>query len=227
MYVTGVQTCALPIWSKGKGGDRFGFYNCHNKSCKKDHGRVSVTKAELEDSFVELLRQLQPTPKYVTVFREVVLDVWNQRQAESAAVRRKAERRVSHLNDRKDRLVDARIDGDIDRETYQTKLDQLNEDITLAQLELNEATHDQLDVEGVLAFGEHLLLNAARLWQEFSLEQQQRFQQIVFPEGLVFDAFSREFRTPVTCPIFSYLRAVSAGKESVASPTGFEPVLLA
>jgi hypothetical protein len=45
---------------------------------------------------------------------------------------------------------------------------------------------DELDVEAVLQFAEHVLLNAARLWTEFSLEQKQRFQKVLFPQGVRF-----------------------------------------
>jgi len=54
------------------------------------------------------------------------------------------------------------------------------------------------------------------------LEQKQRFQRILFPEGLAFDG--EGFGTPATCLAFSYLREVSSRKSSLASRTGVEPV---
>ena len=49
-----------------------------------------------------------------------------------------------------------------------------------------EATLEGYDVEGVLAFAEHVILNAARLWTEVSSDQKQRLQKVLFPEGVPF-----------------------------------------
>ena len=51
-------------------------------------------------------------------------------------------------------------------------------------------------MEGALAFSEHLMMNAARLWLEASLEQKQRLQEVLFPNGLWFDG--ERFGTVVT-----------------------------
>ena len=78
-----------------------------------------------------------------------------------------------------------------------------------------------MDVEGVLAFAEHLLTNAARLWMEASLDQKQRLQTVFFPEGLQFDG--ERFGTAVTCLAFKQLGPDEAVKDGMASPTGFNP----
>lgn len=70
---------------------------------------------------------------------------------------------------------------------------------------------------------EEVLREAPRLWSEFDLDQEQRFQRIVFPEGLVFEGDG--FRTAVTNPVFSYLQAIGARNEEVVARTGIEPVL--
>src|SRR5262249_60434613 len=91
----------------------------------------------------------------------------------------------------------------IDRQTYERQRDQLREQLALAEIELNDAVLDQLDIDGVLAFAEHVVTNAARLWIELDLIQKQRLQQVVFPEGLRFDGV--EFGTAVTCLAFKKL----------------------
>jgi hypothetical protein len=58
----------------------------------------------------------------------------------------------------------------IDRQTYERQRDLLREQLALAEIELSAATENQLDVEGLLVFAEHLLMSAARLWIELGLE---------------------------------------------------------
>jgi hypothetical protein len=68
-------------------------------------------------------------------------------------------------------------------------------------------------VEGILAFAERVLPRAADLWVQASLEQQ-RFQQLFFPDGISFDG-NGFVRTAVTAPAFSYLRPIEAGNEGL------------
>jgi hypothetical protein len=64
----------------------------------------------------------------------------------------------------------------------------------------------------------NVLTNAARLWEQSSLERKQRLQRMFFPEGLVFDASG--FRTAVTCLAFEALAAPDDPESYLASPTG-------
>jgi hypothetical protein len=56
-----------------------------------------------------------------------------------------------------------------------------------------------------------------------SLEQRQRFQQLVYPDGIAFDG-KGFIGTRVTAPAFSYLRPTEDENEGVVDLTGIEPV---
>ncbi len=60
------------------------------------------------------------------------------------------------------------------------------------------------DIEAVLNFAEHLILNAPRLWKEAVLNQEQKLQKAFFSEGLSFA--NGEFEPAVTCLVFSELQ---------------------
>jgi hypothetical protein len=122
-----------------------------------------------------------------------------------------------------DRVDDAFLhEHTIDRASYETQRDKLREQLALAELELSAAVTDQLDVEGILGFGERVLTSVDRLWPEVGLEQKQQLQLALFPEGIQFDG--ERFGTAVTCLAFNQLGGDFATKSNVASPTGFEPV---
>jgi len=74
----------------------------------------------------------------------------------------------------------------IDATTYERQRDKLREDIALVRLELDDARLDEIDVEGLLAYAEHVLSNAASLWRTTTGEQRRRLQYALFPEGLRF-----------------------------------------
>ncbi len=89
-------------------------------------------------------------------------------------------------------------------------------------MELSDAVLDDLDVEGVLGFAEHVLTNAARLWAELGIDGKQELQQALFPQGLSSDG--QEFGTAVTSLAFKHFEALRPTGNDLASPTGFEPV---
>jgi hypothetical protein len=64
--------------------------------------------------------------------------------------------------------------------------------------------------------------DASRFWLDATIDEKQRFQKVLFPEGLTFDG--ERFGTATTCLAYSYLQQVSVGQSSLASRTGVEPV---
>ena len=166
----------------------------------------------------------EPRPECIRLFRQIVLDVWNEQSKDTTKRYGALKRRLDDLNARKDRLVEAFLyEKAIDREIYDSQLDKLNQKIALVQAEMLDQNCEQIDVEQVVMFSESILLSAARVWQEFPLDQKQRFQQVLFPQGLQFASDS--FGTAETSIVFNYLDLKEQTKASLASPAGFEPAL--
>ncbi len=86
-----------------------------------------------------------------------------------------------------------------------------------------DAKLESYDVETVLNFAEHVLLNAARLWLEFSSDQKQRLQKVLFPEGVQF--VGGTIQTAVTCLVFNLLPEMQGEQLRMATLPGIEPGL--
>lgn len=102
-------------------------------------------------------------------------------------------------------------------------MDKLKEELVLAEMEERDAKLEACDIEGVLAFAEHVVCNAARLWMEFSTDQKQRLQTVLFPQGATFS--NKGFGTAVTSPLFNLLQQKEESKSRMATLRGFEPLL--
>jgi hypothetical protein len=81
-----------------------------------------------------------------------------------------------------------------------------------------------IDVESILTSAEEIITNAASLWKEGALEQRERLQWLLFPEGLKWD--NGAFRTPSTCLSYYQLAQVPRGnlRDGVPSEWNFEPL---
>ena len=212
--------CRKPLtgsFSKGR-TQKYPYYKCPSSKC-----RLNVSKSKLESQFVELMKILQPKPKYMRLFEAIVLDVWKEQRAQLNTTCNGLKKRLDRIRERTNQLTEAFVyNQSIDRETYQTERARLREDQLLIEMELNEAKVEELDVESALNFALVAIGDASRFWTEASLEQKQRFQQSLFPDGLAFDGI--EFETARTCLAFSYLRQISSEDSRLASRTGIEPV---
>ena len=215
--------CSKPLtgsWSKGR-AKKYPYYRCTNSQCKG----VNVRKEKIEKEFQLFLKKLQPKPEYLRLFSEIVLDVWKEKQADALLQRVVLEKHLARISERKEQLIDAFIYRKaIDKAIFQEQLDKLKEEMTIAEIELNEMGHEQLDLEAVLNFTQFVLLNADRLWTAASLDQKQRLQGVLFPGGMTFS--KGNFGTAKTCIAFNVLQAPILPNDALVSPTGFEPVLL-
>lgn len=184
---------------------------------------MNVTKATLEGLFADELALLQPTPGYMRLLKESVLQIWKARKAAVRDEIAQAERVARVIKGRLDRLDEAFLfERSIDIETYDRHAEKLREELTLARIDRHSGQLEELDVEGILAFAERVLPRAADLWVEASLDQRERFQQLFFPDGIAFDG-NRFIGTGATVPAFSYLREIRTENEGLVDQTGVEP----
>jgi site-specific DNA recombinase len=208
--------CGKPLtghWTRGR-KKSYAYYRCLTRGCPTG----SIPKATLEDGFLDLLEELRPEPKYLALFKEIVLRAWQDRHVHVAEKRRTLQGRLDDLRARKDKLVEAYLDGTIEKQTYQEHAAKIDTDLTEARVSLTEATGGEIDIEAVLAFAEQVLGDPGALWRSLPVAKKIRLQQAIFPEGLAFDGQS--YRTAVTGAAFA------ACAELAAENGGWRPCTL-
>jgi hypothetical protein len=134
-------------WSKGR-SEYYAYYHCR-PGCRA----VNVTKATLEGLFADELALLQPSPGYMRLLKESVLQIWKTRKAAVRDEIAQAERTAKAIKEKLDRLDEAFLfERSIDIETYDRHAEKLREELTLARIDRHSGQLDELDVEGILAF---------------------------------------------------------------------------
>ena len=117
-------------WSKGR-SEYYAYYHCR-PGCRA----VNVTKAKLEGLFADELALLQPTPGYMRLLKESVLQIWKARKAAVREEIATAERAAKAIQDKLDRLDEAFLfERSIDIETYDRHAEKLREELTLARID--------------------------------------------------------------------------------------------
>src|SRR4051812_29086669 len=215
------ESCGKPLtasWSKGR-SDYYAYYHCRRR-CRA----VNISKAKLEELFVDELARLQPTAGFMRLVKDRVLHVWREMKSDAAQRIAEMERKQKAIREKLDRLDQAFLfERTIDIDTYDRHRDKLREELTLAQMDRHSSELEEMDVEGILAFAERVLPSASNLWVQSSFAQKQRLQQVFFPDGVRFDG-KRLVGTGTTLPVFNYLSPVSEQEKELVDQTGIEPV---
>jgi hypothetical protein len=109
-----------------------------------------VTKAKLEGLFADELALLQPTPGYMRLLKESVLQIWKARKAAVSEEIAIAERAAKAIQDKLNRLDEAFLfERSIDIETYDRHAEKLREELTLVRIDRDSGQLEELDVEGI------------------------------------------------------------------------------
>ena len=112
-------------WSKGR-SDYYPFLHCR-PGCRA----VNVTKAKLEGLFADELALLQPTPGYMRLLEESVLQIWKAKEGRGREEIANAERAANAIQDKLDRLDEGFLfERSIDIDTYDRHAEKLREELT-------------------------------------------------------------------------------------------------
>ncbi|MCU1309866.1 MAG: site-specific recombinase [Candidatus Angelobacter sp.] len=214
--------CSVPLTGSSPKGrtKHYSYYHCRNAKCRA----ITVAKSAMEDQFLALLHRLTPSREFLALFRDVILVVWKRKQVQAHAQLTAITQRLGIHNDRKNALMDRYLDGKIDQATYEEQSHRLTAEIEIAKKELCDAEENEEQVDGLLEFADRVLRDPAGLWVGASLDQRQRLQKVLFPDGLGY-SMNEGFGTGQAPSFFNSLAGLEVTNSSLASPTGFEPVL--
>jgi len=205
-------------WSTGRKKVRYAYYHCRTKGCS-----LCVRKEDLETQFYEYLRSFQPNEETLALFEAVILDVWKTKQTERIKEQCRLEKELKALEEKRDIIDELLIKGAFDEDTYKRKSEESKNEILVRRIELNEEKIELNDIEACINYCKFFLANIADLWANADLALKQRFQILIFPDKIYYEGES--FKTARTALIFKELQTKNLAEYSLASLTGFEPVL--
>ncbi len=223
--------CQKPYYGSapktGGGKSHSPRYHCSRQSCR---GVVPTMGAgAVNDEFAKLLKKIKPTDSTLRLYKEILnrtalkqLENINRRvkllndaissinDERTTAMRRNNNGELS--NKEKDELVTAL---DIDKLDKTDQLDKLQEQQRLKQAQIDYAMNFMHD--------------AHKLWVDADIDLKGRFQNMIFPQGVIFNTKTLEFGTAEISPLYRYIpnkKDLSAKEKSlVVTPRGVEPLI--
>jgi site-specific DNA recombinase len=216
------DACGVPL-TGGFGAGRtksYAYYWCRNPNCHA----VKLTGPQLEADFLALLQRLRPAPEDLENFSKMAAKVWAAAQGDAEKEIRRLKARLDEQKKRKRKLLDSMLDGKISDATYKEADEEFCAEITATEEELRVLDSRQITQDAFLRFTKVHLMDVAGAWQLAKPEQRHRVQNLLFEDGLRYSEKTGILNRSKTS-LFSTLELVRDSKVSLASPTGFEPVL--
>ncbi|NTU49855.1 MAG: recombinase family protein [Desulfobulbaceae bacterium] len=205
--------------SSGRRKDKtYPYYHCWTRGCS-----FNIKKGELEGKFYEYLKSFQPTDEALKLFEATVIDVYKTLQAEQIKTYASLEKQLSGLYEERKSIEKLVVKGTFSEETYKRRSAELENEITVKQLELNEAKIDINDIEACLNYCKYFLTHLADLWLSADLDSKQRLQALIFPQKVTYNE-NGTLGTTATASIFRQLQGQMSRESNLVAPTGFEPV---
>ena len=116
-------------------------------------------------------------------------------------------------------------DGEYTKVQFNDRLAEVENKIMATTISLNETQIEQFDVEATVTYATKFISNLSRIWFDLSPELKPRFQKLVFPQGVYYDAKTK-FRTSKLGYIYELIQKTEAKKPQISTHvdrTGLEP----
>ena len=140
--------------SKGKSGNYFGYYHC-----SRGHKYFGVNSQEFESAIANYLNKLEAKPGFLPLFREVVRDVWIQKNRGSKQEKEQTQKHLEELKTRQETLID-RI-PDCESKIVQNRLEQqvdgLQATIEDLKVRLQNTTIKTDDIDAYFAIAKSMM----------------------------------------------------------------------
>lgn len=178
--------CGTPLtgsFSTSHTGKKYPYYRCQKSGCSE----VNIRKEVIEQKFLGLLDSLKPEPEYMQLLEEVIKDMYENKEMDNITIKSNLENELKKCSEQKDRLTEALADGNIRSDDYRSAINKIESKRLAKTLELQDLKIEIVEIDSVMEYARHVVLNASRLWQESTIDQRGRLQSVFFPKGLRFD----------------------------------------
>ena len=201
-------------------------YHCSRESCKGIY--KSIKASIMHEDFEEMLSRIVPNERILSLYKEVLV-------IEATNLLGNVNTRLARLRTRLNELDSSRLMALTKFTNDQLTLEEKNEltqsidqDKTVLQDEIRTLESQQevreVDIEIALS----VMKDVSKQWLVASPVNKQRFQSLLFPEGLVYDYELGRFGTSEISPFYRLIAnkkgSEDPSKSFLVAGSGFEPL---
>ena len=188
---------------KSRGKD---YYKCNKKGCKSNH-----STERLHQQYCALLNTYSIPKPLVPILTKVLHKVFREYNQERSETRTHLLKNKSELERKQVALKIRHGLGEIDKDIYNATSAHLNEQLTQIHKALQEAERDLSNEKKYIADVIAMSCKLGTLWQEGDFRTRQKLQNLVYPDGILYDKHLGSYRTENENEVFRIFRTISTG----------------
>jgi hypothetical protein len=116
-----------------------------------------------------------------------------------------------------------RLGDEISKEEFVKMKEAIENQIVGIQISGNEVKTDEFNIQSDLEYARQFLKNIARQWQDMNVDQKQRLQKRIFPNGIIYDKSPGNYGTAVLSPVFTLSKTFTGRPSDLVAEAGIEP----
>lgn len=175
--------CNEPMYagfSKGK-NKYYGYYFC------KTPGHQTISDDRADESFLNILREVTPTPMFRQDFLDEVKRKWNTKYMDFVKQHAHVGDQIETLKELKHKIARKNLDGVYTDEFTKEQIEKVDLEIMAIKTIQSESNLARLDIEVVISFMNGFLEDLSKAFIEAkSLEQKRELVCSIFPKGVTF-----------------------------------------
>ncbi len=182
----------------------------------------SIPKSEIESQFQEVMEKVKPTPRFMGVLTEAVVEYWQEQTDAHVSSQKAHEEALRALKVKKDKVYEMAEGGAYTASDVRERLESINLSVMEEELALAGISAEHLDPRRVSDKASESLSQLMANSLELDPAIRYRFQKVVFPEGISYEK-TLGFGTAKVGRIFELNRSFASANSLKVRREGFEP----
>ena len=206
-------------WCTGR-SKKYARYWCWTKGC----GDVRVRAEYLENQFGNLLSLIQPEAHLLAMLPTLAARSWESRKERIASDSKSLVRRLEDQKTLNQKAIKAKLMNELSEEDFQTMKSSIETETKRIQEQIKALDSERSTMQELMKETERAVINFGESWKAASPARKREIQSALFPDRLGYDSELHYF-CPPNQSLIELLTDIFESFKTLASPTGFEPVL--
>ena len=211
------------IKKKKSGGiaHEYGYYKCNQPGCK-----TNVSANIMHERFEHLLKRFNLDTEVLNHFESLIYDMMDEYSEKARQEHISLKKRMTET-DRAIYQLKVRLAlGEISSDVYAAGMQELQSRKDTLTLELEQWSQKLSNCSQLVPKIITTACNISSLWKHGTLEIKRRIQELVFPNGLLWDKRICDYRTERESDFFRLMRTISITYNKAKETPSFEDVSL-
>ncbi len=223
------NTCGKNLTASSPKGrnKRYHYYHCQ-KDCKE-----SFPSEKANNQFINHLSQLSITPSIAQLYKEIIKDVFKNKESSKEEQLKKLEVNLNQL--KLNTLDDGFTSGNINSDDYNRMVNNLKEQQSNIENKMEQVKNQDTNLDKYFDYGLYLLTNLDYHFKKAPIQVKHKIVGSIFPEKLIYS--NNNYRTTKLNSFVALITSktnklerfgnkkatISSGLSNVAPPLGLEP----